>query len=101
MNADIDLKSIKIKPLLLSLQKKVGKHAVFGAVVVVLLVYVLIVYKIDNLANAEPGPDQQDLTTAAVPKIDQKTIDQIQLLENNNAEIHSLFEKARTNPFSE
>lgn len=64
--------------------------------------YGFLVVRINNLAQREP-------TAAAVDekvskgrlKIDQKSIDKILQLEDQNVEIKSLFEQARNNPFSE
>lgn len=101
MNKDIDLKSINIKPLLAKVFKKLSGHALFAALFVVLLVYVIVVFKISNLAKAEPTPEQVSTVPTLIPKVDQKVINQIQSLEDNNTQIHSLFEQARNNPFQE
>jgi predicted PurR-regulated permease PerM len=101
MNKNIDLKSVNLKPLLKKYSKKFGRHAIFGAIVTVLLVYVLVVFKINTLANAEPAPDQTITVTTLIPRIDKDAINQIQSLEENNTEVHSLFEAARNNPFQE
>lgn len=101
MNKTIDLKSLDVLPFLKKYSGKVSRHAVFGAVVIVLLIYVIIVLKINSLSNAEPSPDQEVVVTASTPRIDASAIKQIQALEDNNTDIHSLFEQARNNPFSE
>ena len=101
MSKDISLKSIKIIPKLKKYAAKYHKHAAFAALIVVLLVYVLVMLKINLLANAEPTPDQQQVITSSVPRIDPNAVKQIQNLENNNTDVHSLFEQARNNPFSE
>jgi predicted PurR-regulated permease PerM len=101
MSKDISLKSLNLFPLFKKYYSKYHKHAAFGAVLVVLLVYVLVVLKISSLANAEPGADQEVTVTTSIPKIDGKAISQIQALENNNTQVHSLFEQARNNPFQE
>lgn len=102
MNNNLDLKSLSnLKPLFKKYSKRFGKHALFAAVFAVLLVYLLVVYKISKLATAEPGPDQQVTVTNSIPKVDKDAVNQIQSLEQNNTEIHSLFENARNNPFQE
>jgi hypothetical protein len=101
MSKDISLKSLNVLPAIRKFYAKYGGHAVFGAVLLVLLVYVFAVARINSLANAEPSADQQVTVTNSVPHIDPKTINQIQNLENNNTEVHSLLEHARSNPFSE
>jgi hypothetical protein len=100
-NANIDLKSINLKPLLKKYLPKLSKHAIFTAIVAVLVVYLFVVFKINTLANANPGPDQEDTVTASIPKVDKNAVNQIQSLEQNNTDIHTLFESARNNPFQE
>jgi len=101
MSKDIDfnLKSVmakgrKVLPL-------VAKHASFIAVLVVLIVYLFVVWKISQLAGAEPSAAEDIATTAAIPKVDENAIKQIEALEQSNTEIHSLFDSARKNPFQE
>lgn len=101
MSRDISLKSINLLPLLKKYSKRYSRHAIFAAVIAVLLIYVLVVFKINNLANAEPGPDQETTVTNSIPKINSKDIQQIQDLENNSTQVRSLFEQARNNPFQE
>lgn len=101
MNANLDLKSIHLKPLLSKALKRFGKHAVFAALFVVLLVYLFVVFRISSLAQAEPGPDQEGTITSSIPKVDKNAVNQIQSLEQTNTQIHSLFESARNNPFQE
>jgi predicted PurR-regulated permease PerM len=98
----LDLKSLNsLKPLVAKFVKKYSTHAAFGAVIVVLLVYILVVFKISSLAKAEPGPDQTVPAANLIPKVNQKSVSQIQSLEQSNTQIHSLFESARNNPFQE
>jgi hypothetical protein len=101
MNKGMDLKKVNLKQLLENFARRFGKHAIFAVLLLVLLVYVLVVFRIKSLANAEPGPDQQVVISNATPKIDPKAIKQIQALEQNNTEVHALFEQARNNPFQE
>lgn len=101
MSKELSVKSIKIFPALKKIYRKYSSHVIFGAIMVVLLIYVGLVLKINKLANAEPSIDKQVTVTNSVPHIDSKTVEQIQNLENNNTDIHSLFENARNNPFSE
>jgi hypothetical protein len=101
MSKDLSLKSIKLLPFFKKNFKRYGRHVVFGAVLAVLLVYMLTVLRINRLANAEPSPDQEVVVTTSIPKINAKDVEQIQALENDNTQIHSLFESARNNPFQE
>ena len=101
MSKNLKLKSFKLVPLLKKYYAKYGQHIAFGSILLVLLIYVFVVLKINTLANAEPGADQENVVTASIPKIDGNAINQIQSLENNNTQVHSLFEQARNNPFQE
>ena len=101
MNTKLDLKSIKIGPLISALSKRYGKHIVFGAVLLILLCYIFVVFKINRFANAEPDASQQVVITNSIPKIDPNAVNQIQSLEQNNTQVHALFDQARNNPFQE
>jgi hypothetical protein len=101
MSKNLSLKSLKFKPLLNKYFKRYSRHTIFGAILLILLVYLIIVFKISSLAKAEPGPDQTAANPLVIPKVDQSAINHIQSLEQNNTNIHSLFESARNNPFQE
>ena len=90
-------------PRLKSLQKQLVDHALFIAVLAVLLAYVLVVWQISHLATAEPSPDAQSTNTSSgtTPTIDKNAIKQVQALEQNNTSVHTLFQNARNNPFQE
>jgi len=97
-------KSLDIKALQATVQKffkAESKHAVFLAIMLVLIVYLFVVWRISKLAIAEPSDDQTASAQSQIPKIDKTAIDQIQSLEQNSPEIHSLFDSARNNPFQE
>lgn len=100
-NRNIDLKALVAK--LKNLEKALLNHLLFIVTLAVLLVYLFVVWQIRALATAEPSPDAETeaLTQAKVPRIDQKTIDKIQSLENNSPQIQALFNNARNNPFHE
>ena len=101
INKDISFKNLNLKPQLLKFYKRYGKHTAFAVLIVVLLAYLFVVFRISSLANAEPDPSQQNPTSTVIPKINQTTIDHIQSLEDNNPDIHALFDQARNNPFQE
>jgi Na+-transporting methylmalonyl-CoA/oxaloacetate decarboxylase gamma subunit len=98
-NLNIDIKSLRAK--FKKLLPVLYKHASFIIVLAVLIVYLFVVWRISQLAGAEPPAGTDALTTSAAPKVDKNAIDQIQALEQSNTEIHSLFDSARKNPFSE
>lgn len=101
MSKEISLQSFNVLPQIKKAYSKYGRHAAFGSIIIVLLIYALVVLKINNLANAEPTPDQEVVVTGSIPKIDGDAIKAIQSLEDSNTQVHSLFENARNNPFQE
>jgi len=88
-STNIDIKSLvaKVKKMLPALVK----HTSFIAVLLILIVYLFSVWRISQLAEAEPLPDQQTTVLTQIPKIDEKAIQQIQALEQSNTEVKSLF----------
>ena len=60
---------------------------------------------VDDNPNFQHWSGNAAIVTGIAPtkasQFDSKTIDQIQNLENNNTDVHSLFEQSRTNPFQE
>lgn len=101
MNTNLDLKSIKLGPLIANFYRRFGKHTAFAALLIILLCYIFVVFRINTLANAEPDSTQQVTITNSIPKIDKTAVNQIQSLEQSNTEVHTLFEQARNNPFQE
>jgi|SRR5665213_606060 len=99
MKSDIDLKAYKAK--LSNLVKVESKHAAFLATLIVLVAYIFIVWQISTLAVAEPSDSDAAAAETQIPKVDKNAINQIQSLEQNSSDIHSLFNDARNNPFQE
>ncbi len=101
INLNLDFKSLL--PKLKKAEQPLSRHAVFIAIIVVLLIYSFVVLKINTLSNAEPTPDAETtaLAKSTVPKINQSAIQSIQSLESTNTQVRSLFEQARDNPFQE
>jgi hypothetical protein len=96
--------NIDIKALQAQAKKIIAtatKHASFIAVMLVLAAYLLVVWKISGLASAEPSDVASQSASSSIPKIDKNAVKQIQALEQNNTQVHSLFNQARTNPFQE
>lgn len=81
--------------------KLVARHATFIATVVVLLTYMLVVWRISSLASAEPSEESEKTISSSIPKVDKKAVEQILKLEESNSEVRSLFNEARNNPFQE
>src|SRR4051812_32862156 len=99
MKIDLDLKTISKKAVAFS--KKASRHTSFVALMLVLIAYILVVWQISKLATTEPSGDAETAASTKIPKIDPNAIQQIQALEQNNTQVHSLFNQARNNPFQE
>ncbi len=71
--------------------------------VLVSAAYGFLIFRVNLLLNAEPTQLQieEKLSGVKRPKVDQATVDKIQLLQDQNVEVRALFEAARTNPFHE
>src|SRR5437870_3620783 len=101
--SDINIDLKVIIPKVKKSAKKLTKHSVFVAVIFVLLAYLLVVWRISQMANLEPTEDSVTTAEASnnIPKVDKTAVKQIQSLENSSTELHSLFNDARNNPFQE
>ncbi|MDQ5885984.1 MAG: hypothetical protein QG628_381 [Patescibacteria group bacterium] len=99
MSTDIKDIVTKIKPALGWLKK----HSTVVGIVLVLCLYGWIVIEINSLSRREPSEDaiNEKLQTIKRPRIDQKTIDKIEQLQDNNVQVEALFKSARENPFQE
>jgi hypothetical protein len=81
----------------------IKRYLTFSVVLIFLVIYTFLTFRINVFSRREPG--DSDVTTAlkAVPrpKVDQATLDKIQQLQDQHVEVKSLFDQARSNPFSE
>ncbi|MEK7095892.1 MAG: hypothetical protein AAB896_01185 [Patescibacteria group bacterium] len=98
-NLNFNLKTLQAK--FNELLPILAKHAVFIALMIVLVTYLFVVWRISQLARAELPAGADDAATSAIPKVDKNAIEQIQALEQSSTEVKSLFDSARKNPFSE
>jgi hypothetical protein len=101
MNAKLNLKSLKLPSFVTKYLSRFSTHMMFAVIIVILMSYVFVVLKISGLTKAEPDPTAGKDTSTLIPRVNQKAVDHIESLESNNTQIHSLFEKARDNPFQE
>lgn len=101
MTTNISFKTLL--PRAKQLSSPLATHLPFIFVLVVLLSYVFVVWKISGLTTVEPTDNQEQtaLAQSDIPKINKKAVAQIESLEKNNVQVHSLFEQARNNPFRE
>jgi len=103
MSRNANLNLANLKPQLKRVYKRFSRHLAFAVILLVLLTYVFMVWRISGLTAAEPSPEAESAAIAqtAIPKVDKKAVERILSLEESSAEIHSLFEEARNNPFQE
>lgn len=83
--------------------RKNKKYASFAFILLILLTYTFLVYRISKFSLAEPstGSIEQQLQSTGKLKIDQDSINKILKLEEQNVNVQSLFEDARDNPFQD
>src|SRR5687768_17425976 len=79
------------------------KNIKFIFIVIVLLTYGFLVFRIGILSNAEPSLEEVDEITKDIkkPRIDKNAVDAILQLESENIQVKTLFQEARENPFNE
>lgn len=101
MSKDLNLKDLKGK--FQSLAKLEARHAVFLVIMLILATYIFTVWKIGQLATADPSIEDQTKAenSGRLLRVDEKAINQIQDLEQRNEGVRSLFSEARSNPFRE
>ncbi len=99
MNLDIKQLSSKVAPIL----KKVNKYRILIFILCLAFVFGFLLIKINSYAQIEPTEDAvaEKLTTVQRPKIDEKALERIKQLEDQNIEVQTIFKQARDNPFSE
>ncbi len=79
------------------------RYAVFIYVMILLCIFGFFILRINLYSRMEPSDDavQEKLQAVQRPKVDQSVLDKIQQLQDQNVQVHSLFDQARNNPFSE
>jgi len=79
------------------------RYVVIIFLVVLCGIYGYMAYRINSLTQAEPSDAAiaEKLKASPRPRIDQQAIDKMNQLEDENIEVHTLFQQARNNPFSE
>lgn len=92
-----------IKPQLVRLANWFKRYYVILAVVAVAAIYGWLILQINLLNRREPT--EADVTaklqSIKQPRIDQKTVDKIQQLQDNSVDVQAIFKSARDNPFQE
>ncbi|MEX2006588.1 MAG: hypothetical protein WD877_00180 [Candidatus Saccharimonadales bacterium] len=93
-----DIKSLKTKTG--KAAQIVRSHGLPIVVLMMLVVYLFTIWRVSQLAQAEPDTTDQT-TKGSIPRVDEEAIQKVLKLEQTSAEIQSLFNAARNNPFSE
>jgi hypothetical protein len=67
----------------------------------VALLYGFVLLRVNSLSNAQPSGDSvtSQVQAAQVPHIDKSVVKQLESLHNNNVNVQTLFNEARSNPF--
>ncbi len=92
-----------ILPLIKQSAKSIQRYLPIILIVGLCSVYILFVYRINSLAQADPEESAltEKLLEVKRPKIDESAIDTMLRLEERSVEVKSIFEQARENPFAE
>lgn len=96
----------QLKPILAKLKPAEAfakKYLYFIVMLVFLLLYIVMIFRINQLSGVTPTDAQvtSKEKTIARPRIDQQTINKIEQLQNQNIQVQALFNQARNNPFNE
>lgn len=99
MKLDIKAIPVKLSPILSGLRK----YATILFILSISLMYAFLILRINQLAQSEPNEDSvtERLETITRPKIDEESAAKLEALEDQNVQVKTLFNQARSNPFSE
>lgn len=95
------MKSDNLKIQLQKLSTQFMKLRVPLFLLLVVIVYAFVAWRISVLQNAQPNQTAVNAQVQASPQIDQATISKIQQLQNSSDNVQALFNQARQNPFQE
>ncbi len=89
----------KLSPLI----RGARQYVVVIFVIVVSVLYAFLIVRTNQLAQSEPSDEAvtEKLKATPRPKIDQATANKLEQLEDQNVQVKTLFNNARSNPFSE
>lgn len=95
---------MNIEPILHQLNSVkdfITRYAVLLFVFSVVGIFAFMTLNIAKYANLEPTSSQEDerLSTLKTVRLDEKSIEKIQSLQDQNINIESLFDNGRDNPF--
>jgi predicted GTPase len=90
-----------LKKYALAISTFTGKYYRVILFIFTLVLFSAAIFRINQLTLSEPSSDQvsEKVKTYNRPKIDQATIQKMQSLEQQNVEVKTLYENARSDPF--
>lgn len=100
MNTDVK----DISRITMNIIQKLNKYTPVIFTVFVLSLYSFLILHVSSLTQVEVDQTkvlEQLQTTTRGNQVDQRAVDRILLLQDQNVQVESLFEEARDNPFSE
>jgi len=91
-----------IQNKLLGISRKLLRLRLQLFILMIVILYGFIGWRIDILSKAQPNPNATaSQTSSLAPHIDQNTINKISQLHDNSVSVQTLFSQARQNPFQE
>lgn len=80
---------------------KLGKYAFLLFFIFLAAIYGFVLYRINELGNAEPSEAAISQAANKTPHIDEHVVTQLKNLQDNSVSVKTLFDEARDNPFNE
>lgn len=95
---------IRIQELIAKLTsdtKKLRQYSITAFVLLVVVIYGFLFFRITSLSGQEPTEEQitSQVQASQIPHIDKSVVKQLQSLEDNSVSVQALFNQARSNPF--
>ena len=77
------------------------RYSLIIFIVFVATLYGFLFFRITTLTNTQPTQDavNNQIKAAQLPYIDKSLVDKINALQNNNVNVKTLFDQARSSPF--
>jgi hypothetical protein len=81
----------------------VQRYSVPAFIVFVVLIYGIVIFRIQTLSAKQPTDEQvsSQVQASGIPHIDQSVVKQLQTLQDNSVNVQALFNQARNNPFQQ
>jgi hypothetical protein len=86
-----------------SVGQRLAGYRVIAFILAVALLYAVMILRINTLDTAAPSETAITAQSQSVASahIDKSAANQLEALQNNNVNVQTLFDQARTNPFQE